>query len=90
MVLGNQFQEFMYTRQLHFIPSPVFFPSTGDGTKDLSLTLEANYLSGQPWEETLLFPFPGWETGLGGKGRTQSVASYSGFTRVQVQPGART
>lgn len=32
------------------------------GTKGLALTLEVNYLSGQPWEETaLLFPIPGWE-----------------------------
>lgn len=39
----------------------------------LSLTHEANDLSGQPWEETaLLFPLPGWELGWG-KGRTQGI-----------------
>lgn len=77
----------MHTRQLHFIPSPVFFPSTGDGTKDLSLTLELITCQDSLGRKHHCYSyFLDGKLGWVGK---DSVASYSGFTRVQVQPGAR-
>lgn len=49
----------------------------------LSSTREAKYQSGQPRQETaLLAPFPGWETELGGKGRTKEI-----HPRVCQSPG---